>query len=261
MWRTNPATSPHTMESAIDQTGKTAEIEAAVRRAGTARDPKAVAAATRAKMIGRPELQRKAAAARRGDAQGFISRPNTAMTGTNPPIQQTMRDTRQSDPLHRHGSMDALKHRFKLYDSDSGLTHDLDKPLPFARSAPAEDDWAGGGTDPMTRPAMEQTQPASGGLPSAMRSRPRRPTAGPPMQNAQMNGPRLTQSYSLSYPDGSKDERKVTRPAGMSSIGQGQSAPGWGAPDWGHQQDQHSYPTARTVGVTAKGTPGGTPRL
>jgi hypothetical protein len=45
-----------------DQTGKFAEIEKAV--SGKARDPKALAAHVRAQMIGRPALQRKAAAAR-----------------------------------------------------------------------------------------------------------------------------------------------------------------------------------------------------
>jgi hypothetical protein len=53
-------------DSGQDQsTGKTREIEAAVRREGNVRDPRAVAVSTRAKMIGWPEVQRKAAEARR----------------------------------------------------------------------------------------------------------------------------------------------------------------------------------------------------
>lgn len=204
-------------------TGKTAEIEAAVRREGGVRDPAAVAAATRAKMIGRPALQAKAAAARRGG------------------------DNRQSDPLQR----------FKLYDSQGGIFYDMDKPLPIARSSPSamgskiegQDDWGQTGSDPMTKPALEQqhvTPPAAAAPP--MRSMPRRSFGGPPPQGSQMGmnrpmnaGPKYTQTVKMDYGDGTVDERKLTRPGGPPPQSQQWLTPKWGSPG-GQQQD--NWPTS-----------------
>jgi 8-oxo-dGTP pyrophosphatase MutT (NUDIX family) len=258
-----------------DQTGKFAEIEQAVREAGTARDPEAVAAATRAKMIGRPALQRKAAAARRsGD-----NNPGHAGRGFTNPITSTQDNTSLTD-------------RFKLLDTLTGNSYDIDKPLPSNFTPHSGQDEV---AEDAPNVSMDPTKPYGSQQPQLPSASPRGLRGGMGQQNisgqppmAGKNVPKYEQSVKWSMPDGTVDEHKIVRPGGPppsqyrsqqqyptqgyqqqdqtqgygNTSGYGQQAQptaGWQPPLWrgGTQPQDQGYPTATSVGPSAMGTTGG----
>jgi hypothetical protein len=242
-------------------TGKTAEIEAAIRREGGARDPQAAAAATRAKMIGRPALQRKAAAARRSsDNAGPIKGDKYGLdtftlyhpaTDTHYPLNKPL--SADFTPLPMTSGLDEVTE--DAGGGAGGWGHGgLAPPTQQGAHAQGGDAAWTANTDPAApagTPSINPPAPPSG-IGGGMRGGTSQGMPGSVGMNA---GPKMQHSVRYSYPDGTIDEHKITRPGGPSMGQQPQDA-GWTSPQWPQQQQQPQdagWINAGTLGQSPKG--------
>jgi 8-oxo-dGTP pyrophosphatase MutT (NUDIX family) len=142
--------------------------------------------------------------------------------------------------------------RFVLRDKRTGTDYAIDQPIsaafqPMVTGAdekPAKDSWRAAGADP-TAPAGESmvNPPPLPGAGGGMRGGTSQQMPGSPMQA--VGGPKYTQTYKVESPDGTVDERKITRVG--SPIGGAQQE--WQSPS----QSDGGWPNAATLGPSAMG--------